>query len=112
MPLYAMFHAIGRCKRTHDADHCNRYIGRSKSDVHVFDRVGRAFEKRLMHLAHGFQCSFAAAVPPAVRVDVVPILGRIFGRSGETVIEGFVERLDRRSNSSFFGLAHGSTRRK
>lgn len=51
LPLHAVLHAIGRRKWTHYAGHrCNCHIGRGKSDVHVFYRVGRALEKRLMHL--------------------------------------------------------------
>ena len=60
-----------------------------------------------MNGAHRLQRCFADPIAPSIRIDVIPIFGRVVGWLGETIIERLIKRLDRGSGRQLPGRRSG-----
>jgi hypothetical protein len=61
-----------------------------------------------MNGAHRLQRCLAALIAPSIGIDMIPILGRVVERPGETIVERLIKCLDRGSDGSFPVVTQGS----
>ena len=101
--LVLVCYTVRRCKRARATGHGHdRHIGRGEANIHFFYNVGDAFKKGGMHFMQIFERGGAPASPPAERIDVIPVFGRKFRCTVESVrIKSIVERLHRLAHLFF-----------